>query len=63
MTALLLGPGVEEGDGGDPDVCLLRLEQGVAGAVLVEVVVLDAGVSPRQVHKLLHFEDAIYLSG
>ena len=46
LTALLLCPGVEEGDCGDPDVRLLGLEQGVAGAVLLQVVVLDAGVSP-----------------
>ena len=58
--APLLPRRVEEGHGGHPDHPLLRLKQRVLVILQLQIVKLDPGIPPGEIHKLLGFKDPIH---
>ena len=58
--APLLAGSVEEGHRGHPDHALLRLQQRVLVILALEIVKLNPRILPREIHKLLGFENSIH---
>ena len=58
--APLLPRRVEEGHGGHPDHPLLGLQQRVLVILQFQIVKLDPGIPPGEIHKLLSFKDPIH---